>query len=349
MPLFEGHHPDKGVRRLFIEIPDDAKHAVVYKWPDQQIYQHSRLNVDLDYQAVFTNLGQVIGTLGPGRHELDEGASLALGWLVNRLTDDAYYDAEVYFVTTRDVTGVEFGGPLDNLTDGPTGLVVSVRVFGELALRVSDPVKLLSRLTGTAGETDYDQQIRDWVRDQAMAAIREVLPGVVGDHGVLAMGSLQEQTASAAADKANALLAAYGLAVSSFAELNVNLPDEDAHQLKQLAATSAYTRMSGSFDSAVRGETSLAIANGVAAGNVGADQALVAGLLLGTPLAPGQAARPATAAAVADQRAAAAAAQPAAAVAGPAETEPPRFCEQCGHAVSADARFCSACGHPLAG
>lgn len=355
MPLFQGHHPDEGVRRLFIEIPESAKHVIIYKWPDQQIYKHSQLNVDLDYEAVFTNLGQVIGTLGPGRHGLGDGANLALGWLVNRLTDDAYYDAEVYFVTTRDVTGVEFGGPLDNLVDQPTGLVVSVRVFGELALRVSDPVKLLSKLTGTGGETDFDQQIRDWVREQAMAAIRAVLPAVVADHGVLAMGSLQEQTASAAAEKANAALAGYGLAVSSFAELNVNVPEDDARRLKDLAATSAYTRMSGSFDSAVRGEAALTIADGVAAGNVGADQGIVAGMLLGTPVSPGQTAPPAGAppggaptAGPTPAGAAPVAAEPV--VAEPATTaEQPRFCEQCGHALSADARFCSACGHQIAG
>ena len=67
MPLFEGHK-QKGIQRLFIEIPDDAKGSIAYKWPDQQIIQHSLVNVDLDYEAVFTNLGKVIGTLGPGRH-----------------------------------------------------------------------------------------------------------------------------------------------------------------------------------------------------------------------------------------------------------------------------------------
>ncbi len=295
---------------------------------------------------MFTNLGQVIGTLGPGRHDLEKGANLAIGWLVNRLTDNAYYDAEAYFVTTRDVTGVEFGGPLDNLMDRPTGLVVSVRVFGELAFRVSDPVNLISKLTGTAGGTDFDQQIRDWVREQAMAAIRAVLPDVVADHGVLAMGSLQEQTATAAAEKANATLSAYGLAVSSFAELNVNVPDDDSRRLMDLAATDAYTRMAGSFDSAVRGEAALNISDAVASGNVGAQQGIVAGMLLGTPVSPGQTAAPTAAAPVAVQPAAAA--QPATGE-QPTTAEQPRFCEQCGHALSSDARFCSACGHPSSG
>jgi hypothetical protein len=69
-------------------MPDQFKGAVVWKWPDQQVMRHSQLNVDLDYEAVFTNLGRVIGVMGPGRHTLDDGASLAIGWLVDRLTGD---------------------------------------------------------------------------------------------------------------------------------------------------------------------------------------------------------------------------------------------------------------------
>ena len=77
MPLFEGHS-ERGLQRLFIEMPDNERDKIVWKWPDQQIVQHSQLNVDLDYQAVFTNLGKVIGVMGPGRYPLNEGASLAL-------------------------------------------------------------------------------------------------------------------------------------------------------------------------------------------------------------------------------------------------------------------------------
>ena len=227
MPLFEGHH-DSGLQRLFIEMPDDAKDKVAWKWPDQQIVQYSQLNVDLDYQAVFTNLGRVIGVMGPGRYKLDEGASLALGWLVDHLTGNAYYDAEVYFVATRDIPNIEFGGPVDNLTDGPSGLVVTVRVFGELAFKVTDPTKLLAKLVGTGADGDFDAEIATWVKDQTLAAIRAVLPDLVEKHGVLAMGQLQESTSEAALAKVNEKLAEYGISVSSFAELNVNLPDSDA-------------------------------------------------------------------------------------------------------------------------
>jgi membrane protease subunit (stomatin/prohibitin family) len=342
MPLFEGHS-DKGLERLFIEMPDSARGKIAWKWPDQQIVQHSRLNVDLDYQAVFTNLGKVIGVMGPGRYPLDEGASLALGWLVDRLTGNAYYDAEVYFVASRDIPNVRFGGPVDNLTDSPTGLVVSVRVFGELAFRVTDPSLLLAKLIGTGAAGDFDGEISGWIKDQALAAIRAVLPDLVATHGVLAMGQLQDATAQAALAKANESLSPYGLALTTFGELNVNLPDADAQQLKQLAATKAYAGIAGSFDSAVRGEAALEIAHGVASGNVGAQPGILAGMMMGVPVAP-------AAPSVVSAAPAAVNAQAGGSVAPPAQGETPavHFCGQCGGAIAPGSRFCSSCGAAVA-
>jgi len=343
MPLFEGHR-DHGLQRLFIEMPDAAKNRVAWKWPDQQIYQHSQVSVDLDYQALFTNLGKVIGVLGPGRHALDEGAPLAYGWLVNHLTGDAYYDAEVYFVATRDIPGVDFGGPVDNLVDQPSGLVVSVRVFGELAYRVVDPALLLGGFIGTGAEGDFDSQIAAWVKEQALAAIRVVVPDVVAKHGVLAMGQIQTATADAALTRVNNALSPYGVAVTRFAELNVNLPDADAQQLKEFAATKAYSGLSGSFDAAVRGQAALQIAHGVASGTVGAEPGIVAGMLMGVPLAPSMTAPVPPVTASAAPPAPAAPTSPAA-----SPTPPGHFCAQCGGALALAGRFCPNCGAQVHG
>ncbi|HEY6396940.1 MAG TPA: SPFH domain-containing protein [Solirubrobacteraceae bacterium] len=349
MPLFEGHR-DKGLQRLFIEMPDDAKDKIAWKWPDQQIIQYSQLNVDLDYQAVFTNLGKVIGVMGPGRYRLDEGASLALGWLVDRLTGNAYYDAEVYFVATRENPNIEFGGPVDNLTDATTGLVVTLRVFGELAFRVVDPSALLSKLIGTGADGDHNAEISTWVTDQTLAAIRAVLPDLVAEHGVLAMGQLQDATATAALAKANQTLARYGLSVTAFGELNVNLPEADAQQLKRFAATRAYSGLAGSFDSAVRGQAALEIAEGVSNGNVGAQQGLVTGMLMGIPGAPatafpgGQAPAPATPSPAAAMPPPAPAMPPSAPDSAPPAAQSPQFCTGCGAALAPGSHFCANCG-----
>jgi membrane protease subunit (stomatin/prohibitin family) len=350
MSLFEGH-PDTGLKQLFVEMPDDAKGKIAWKYPDSQIVQHSQLNVDLDYQAVFTNLGKVIGVMGPGRYPLDEGASLALGWLVDRLTGGAYYDAEVYFIATRDNPNIEFGGPVDNLTDGPTGLVVTLRVFGELAFKVTDPSVLLAKLIGTGSEGDLDAEMSTWVKDQTLAAIRMVLPGIVAQHGVLAMGQIQEATSQAALTKANQTLTEYGLSVTAFGELNVNLPDADAQQLKQFAAAKAYSAVAGSFDAGVRGDAALEIAQGIASGHAGAQQGIVAGMMMGVPMAPGVPANgaPATAVAAPPTIAPAATAVVAGAPAPAGETATAHFCAQCGTAIAPGTHFCPHCGAAVAG
>ena len=332
MPLFEGHRT-AGLQRLFIEMPDDAKGKIAWKWPDQQIIQHSQLNVDLDYQAVFTNLGKVIGVMGPGRYPLDEGASLALGWLVDRLTGNAYYDAEVYFVATRDIPNLEFGGPVDNLTDGPTGLVVTregvrrARVQGHrsvVAAREAHRHRRRRRLRrrdldlGQGPDAGCDPGSASRPRRRSTACSR--------------WASSRMRPRRAALAKANEKLSAYGIAITTFAELNVNLPDADAQQLKQLAATKAYTQVAGSFDSAVRGEAALEIAQGVADGHVGAQPAVVAGMMMGVPVAAGAAPAaapvapaPAPTAPAPQQPVAPAATATAAAVApAPAAAPPPR-------------------------
>jgi membrane protease subunit (stomatin/prohibitin family) len=282
--------------------------------------------------------------MGPGRHTLDQGASLALGWLVDRLTGNAYYDAEVYFVATRDIPNIEFGGPVDNLTDRPSGLVVTVRVFGELAFRVSDPPAVLSRLIGTGANGAANDQIASWVKDQTLAAIRVVLPDIVAEHGVLAMGQLQAATAEGALTKANEQLAGYGLTVTAFGELNVNLPDSDAQQLKQFAATKAYTGVAGSFDAAVRGQAALQIAEGIAAGNVGAAPAIVAGAMMGAPVGVPAPSAGGAAPAAAEPPAGSGEAAASTAPPTPGASATPRFCAQCGSALASGSHFCSNCG-----
>jgi membrane protease subunit (stomatin/prohibitin family) len=152
-----------------------------------------------------------------------------------------------------------------------------------------------------------------------------VLPGIVGEHGVIAMGELQAATAQAALAHVNERLASYGVEVTAFAELNVNLPDADAQQLKQFAATKAYTGLAGSFDAGVRGQAALRIAEGVASGAANGESGLLAGMVMGLPVAPA----PSVVAGTAAPASAGAAAH---------------FCARCGHAIAAGSHFCANCG-----
>src|SRR6202000_3496328 len=103
--------------REFIAVPDDRKGQLVYKWPDVNIRRYTRAIVNADEVALFVNTGQVVQTMGPGRHQIDANERPGLGALIDVATGGNAYRAELYFTGTREYPGFNFGGRLDDGQD----------------------------------------------------------------------------------------------------------------------------------------------------------------------------------------------------------------------------------------
>src|SRR6266568_2337246 len=135
--------------REFIAVPEIRKNQLLYKWPDANIRRFSRVVVNADEIALFVKEGRVVTAMGPGRHRLDADEIPVLGALIDSITGANYYRAELYFVSTREIPGVKFGGRLADIADPVSEQVVTLRVFGEFSLAVRDPGELITSLTGT--------------------------------------------------------------------------------------------------------------------------------------------------------------------------------------------------------
>ena len=157
--------------REFIAVPDDRKGQIVFKWPDVTIRRFTHAIVNADEVAMFVNTGQIAATMGPGRHSIDADEIPGLGAIIDFATGGNAYRAELYFVGTREYTGFKFGGRVDDVQDPRTGLVVTLRVFGDYALRVIDPARLITNLTSTVDVTD-NERIAGWVSDQLLKVMR---------------------------------------------------------------------------------------------------------------------------------------------------------------------------------
>ena len=341
------------ISREFIEVPDSAKGQLLYKWPDHQIRRWSKAIVDIDEMALFVTQGRVVGTLPPGRHNVDASELPFLGDLIDKLTGDKAYDSELFFVNTREFPDLAFGGPVDAVSDPQTHLVVELRAFGELSLHVVDPVSFIRQLTGTVDLADPTAVVH-WVAQQALKAVRTVVvTHVVNDNWpVLGLAARTPEIEAGTLTAANATLVGYGLEVTRLGNLTVSVSDEDADQLRDLARATAYTSLAGSFGAYASGEALLGAGRGMAEGKGAAGEALaIAGLGLGasvigglgaaaavaTPVAPTSA--PSTAAPSTAGSTAEAGASTSAASVG--------FCSQCGHALHAGANFCASCGHAV--
>ena len=330
--------------REFIAVPDNRKNQIVFKWPDVTIRRFTHAIVNADETALFVNTGQVAAVLGPGRHPIDADEIPGLGALIDRISGGNAYRAELYFVHTREFTGFRFGGRIDDVQDQRTGLVVTLRVFGDYALRVTDPARLIVNLTSTVDVTD-NERITGWVSDQLLKVLRaNVTTQVTGNEWpILGLSAHSQEIEHTALTSANGQLEEYGLSITRMGNFDINLPPEDAEQLKRLARDTSYSQLAGGFGQYAQGEMALGAGQGLAKGGGGTQGAfLAAGLGLGGSLAqPPAAPAPPPAAP----------AQPGPVVPPPTQPMPVatgRTCAGCSTGNPAGAKFCMGCGQPLA-
>ena len=262
--------------REFIAVPDDRKGQIVFKWPDITIRRFTRAIVNADEMAMFVNTGQVVQTLGPGRHQIDANELPGLGAVIDAVTGGNAYRAELYFVGTREYTGFKFGGRVDDVQDPRTGLVVTLRVFGDYALRVGDPVRLVTNLTATVDVTD-NERIAGWVSDQLLKVLRTHVTTQIIRNGwpILGLMAYSAEIEQATIEAANGQLLAYGVQLTRMGNFDVNLSPEDEQQLKQLAKDTSYSQLAGGFQNYAQGEMALGAGQGMAKGGAGVDGAFL--------------------------------------------------------------------------
>ena len=349
-------------RREFIAAPDSSKGQIVYKWPDHNIRKYSRAIVEPDAVAVFMNQGQVVGVLPPGQHTLDASEIPFLGIFVDWATNSNAFIAEIYFVGNREFPHCRFGGRLDEVQDPQTGLIVTLRAFGEYALRVVDPTKLILNLVGTVDVTN-NEAITGWVAQQLLKVTRTTVTTQLmsGAWPILGLSMHSPEIEVATMPAANQQLADYGLAIARFGNLDVNLDDDDNARLKKLAGDTAYSRLAGGYIAAAQAQALQGAGEGMAQGGgavtpmfFGAGMGMAGQMMQppaqGAPVPPpgtgfagggeGFVQQPPSAPAAPE-----AAAPEAAAAAAPAGTVE---CRECHSQVPAGAKFCAECGTPMA-
>ncbi|HZT66791.1 MAG TPA: SPFH domain-containing protein [Acidimicrobiales bacterium] len=336
MPLFG---------REFIAVPDDRKDQIVFKWPDDNLRRFSRAIVDADELALFLSKGQVIGTLEPGQHAVDADELPFLGAFIDRLSGGNAYRAELFFVGTREYTGTRFGGRIDDVRDPQTGTIVTLRVFGDYSLKVTDPVKLVTVLTGTVDVTDNDR-VTQWLSDQLLKVMRTDVTKQIVTNGwpVLGLSAYTPEVEQSVVAATNGVLADYGLTIVRMGNFDINLAEEDEAILKRLSKDVAYSQMAGGFQQYAAGEAMLGAGEGMAKGG-----AATGGAFLATGIGVGQQAMAQTGGAGAPppaQPAPPPAAPPVPAATAPAP--PATTCPKCQADVPAGAHFCPGCGATLA-
>lgn len=327
--------------REFIAVPDDKKGQIVFKWPDVSIRKFTRAIVEADEVALFMNKGEIIGQMGPGKHQIDADELPFLGAFIDTLTGGKAYRAELYFLGTREYTGLAFGGRIDDVQDPQTGMIVTLRVFGDYSLKVVDPAKLILNLTGTVDVSNNDN-ITDWIAQQLLKVMRTNVTQQIVRNGwpILGLSAYTPDIEKIVLEGGNQQLDTYGIALVRMGNFDVNLSEEDETQLKGLAKDTAYSRLAGSFQQYASGEMMKGAGEGMAKGGGAVGGAFIGmGMGMGgqaaAPMAPGPTPPPG----------------PGFVGGGGGFVQPGgagAACPSCGTSNAAGAKFCASCGTAMA-
>jgi membrane protease subunit (stomatin/prohibitin family) len=263
-------------KRNFIARSDEAKGEIVYKYPEKNIRMLTQLTVDADEVALFVKDGKVEGKLGPGRHQLDTSNIPFLSRLVEGFTGGNMFMAEVFFVSTREFTGVKFGGPIGDVRDPETGLGIGTMVYGDFSIRVTEPEKLVVGLVGMGRTSNAD--FLGWFKGQVLKVTRDRIAELL----VKKRWPLLDVTSGAYTEEIETEVIAglkphvdtYGMTVVRMGNFHVSIKEEDEATLKKLSKDVAYSRLAGGFQQYAQGQAMLGASEGMAKGGGGADGAL---------------------------------------------------------------------------
>ncbi len=175
--------------------------------------------------AVFINQGKLADVFEPGTHTLDTRnlpiLSTLQAWTYGF---DSPFKAEVYFVSTRQITELKWGTPnpvmLRDADFGP----VRLRAFGVYTLRVLDVHALLKELVGTDGVFEADE-----ITELMRSIINTTFADLLGQAKIAALdlASHYQELSDQLKQLVNQRIDdEYGLEVAQITIVNISLPPE---------------------------------------------------------------------------------------------------------------------------
>ena len=282
----------RGVSEMMVARPDDAKSQVVWKHPDPTIPMKSQLTVEADERAVFFRDGKVVKVFDPGRVTLDSQNLPFLSNLVDSFTGGNVFIAEVFFVSTREHTGLKFGGRIGHVEDPKSGVPVETMVHGKFSFRVTDPEQLIVGLVGMGRAQSF--QVRSWMKEQVLKVLRDHIAELIVKQKWplldVTSGAYTEEIETEVLKGLTRHVESYGLEIVRFGNFVIGIDDVDAENLKRLYTDTAYIRAVGGIDKYQQfaaGKAMMGAGEGMAKGGGGEGGGGASGLLGGAGLGVG--------------------------------------------------------------
>ncbi|MFC9709793.1 SPFH domain-containing protein [Paenibacillus sp. NPDC056933] len=315
---------------------DGSPDVFAWKHPENELGTWTQLIVNQSQQAILFKDGRALDMFGPGRHTLSTANIPILNRIVNLpFGGKSPFAAEVWYVNQVSALDVKWGtaNPIQ-IQDPKYNIIVPVRAFGQMGIKIADSRKFLVKLVGTLPEFNQVNMV-NYFRGLIIMNINSMLSSYLIHRkvSVLEINAYIAEISRHFADTIAPAFEEFGIELMNLYIHNVNLPEEDPSviRLREALARKAEMDIIGytyqqerSFDTlegAAKNEGSMQ--SGLMGAGLGMGMGVGLGGTFGGEMS--QMSR----------------------VMSTTETPGMRLCEHCHHPNQADASFCSKCGKTL--
>jgi membrane protease subunit (stomatin/prohibitin family) len=223
-----------------IEYVDEGRTEIVHRIPERgsgDFRIGSQLIVRESQAAVFFRDGKALDTFGPGRHTITTANIPYLVDLVGKaFSGRTPFRAEVYFVTTRELTDMKWGTPQPITIQDPILRMARVTGYGTYAVQITDPQLFVSKIVGTQN-LYRTQDIQNFFRSILLTKMIDLI-GEMGK-SIIQMAAFVEELAAGVRAKAAEEFASRGVTLNSFYVESISPTEETAKAIDTASAMGA--------------------------------------------------------------------------------------------------------------
>jgi membrane protease subunit (stomatin/prohibitin family) len=223
-----------------IEYMDEGRGEIVHRVPERgsgDFRIGSQLVVRESQIAVFFRDGKALDTFGPGRHTITTANIPVLVDLIGKVfSGQTPFKAEVYFVTTRELTDMKWGTPQPITIPDPILGMARVTGFGTYAIQVTDPQLFVAKIVGTQNLYST-RDIQTFFRSIILSKMMDLI-GEMGK-SVIQMAAFVEELGAGVRAKAQEEFASRGVTLNSFYVESISPTEETAKAIDARASMGA--------------------------------------------------------------------------------------------------------------
>lgn len=204
----------------------------VYAWkhPNEELGTWTQLIVNESQEAILYKGGKAFDTFGPGRHTLSTLNIPLLNNIVNiPFGGHSPFAAEIWYVNRISNLDMKWGttAPIQ-LQDPKYKIIIPVRAFGQMGIRIEDSRKFLVKLVGTLSQFDQ-ADISRYFRGLLLMNINESISSylVHKQISILEINAYISEISNHVKEKMMPVFAEFGIEIVNFYMDSVNTPDDD--------------------------------------------------------------------------------------------------------------------------